>query len=398
MKRLLQSSPVIDPLVVRSLEIIDQFDELIDQSASLADLATRAAEITGLKVGLCDLAGDAVVGQPNSETELVRSAVEQLQHHGVRGRRVELVELDGEPALLASVELAHGRVGVAWLRGASIDDTAHLVAERLAAAAAVTVLRTLTPARNSGSEWTDLLTSLLDEGQAERLGAELRLGPGVARLVVLARPRQPSSISPAALSQVLHRQLSSHGLGVSSMVVRGEAAVVCHDDVRLVSWLAEAVDELARVGVAVDVGIGAPGRLHQLRDSWLQALDALMSCGLLQTSVLRASEAGALSLLRRVPADLVLADRDVQRVRALSTADQGLLRAFLVNGSLRATASAVFLHHTSVRYRLARISEVLELDLALPVAQHRLFVACALLAAVEYESHPRDGQGAVHHL
>ena len=376
MKRLLQSSPVIDPLVARSLEIIDGFDDLIDQSARL----------TGLKVGVCDLANDSIVGQPAAEGEVARAALGELQRSGVRGRRVELVELDEEPTLVASIELAHGCVGVVWLRGAGIDDTAHLVAERLAAAAAVTVLRSLAPARAGNEGWTELLTSLLTEAEAEELGAQLRLGPGVARLVVVARPRPGSSISPAALAQVLHRKLGARGATATSVVVRGDAVVVGPDDSRLTDWLTEATDELGRLGIAVEVGIGAAGRLHQLRDSWLQALDALTSCDLLQAPVLRATEAGALSLLHRIPADLILSDRDVRGVRALSAGDRALLRAFLVSGSLRATASRVFLHHTSVRYRLARIGEALQLDLTLPLVQHRLFVACALLAAVEPES------------
>ncbi len=390
MKRLLQGTPTSDPLLSQSLQIINRFDEMIDESASLTELAQAAEEMTGLEIGVCDLTSEEVVGQPHPEASLTALAVAALHRHGVRGRSVELVDLGGVPALVASVELAHGRVGVVWLRGATIGESAYLVAERLAAAAAVTVLRTTAPARSSGQEWIELLTSLLDESEAERLGSELRLGNGVARLVVVSRPRMKCLMSPAALAHVLHRKLAPSGTAVASMVVRGDAAVVCVDDPRLETWLAEAVDDLARVGVAVDVGIGAPGRLHQLRDSWSQAMDALESCGLAQTSVLRARDAGALSLLRRIPTDLIVGNRDVQRVQALSLGDRDLLRAYLVGGSLRVTAARVNLHHTSVRYRLARIHEAVGLDLADPVAQHRLFVACALLSIVENEAHPWD--------
>lgn len=388
MKRLLQRSPVLDPSLARSLEIIDRFDELIDESASLADLAAEAAAMSGLPVGVVDLASEEVVGHPRAEAARAPAALAAVHRLGVRGREVQATTLDGEPAIVASIELAHGRVGVAWLRGEPADDSAYLVAERLAAAAAVTVLRAPATTRSGGAIGTELLTTLLDEAEADRLGAEMRLAPGIARLVVLARPRSSSLISPAALAQVLHRKLAQPGTAIASVVVRGDAAVVCPDDARLEQWLGAAVAELDRLGVAVDIGIGSAGRLHQLRDSWLQALDALACCDLLESPVLRSSEAGALSLMRRLPADLILADCDVQRVRALTPGDRELLRSFLVTGSLRSTAARVHLHHTSVRYRLARISEAVHLDLADPIVQHRLFVACGLLATVERE--PRE--------
>ena len=113
--------------------------------------------------------------------------------------------------------------------------------------------------------------------------------------------------------------------------------------------------------------------------------------------MLRSSEAGALSLMRRLPADLILADCDVQRVRALAPGDRELLRSFLVTGSLRSTAARVHLHHTSVRYRLARIAEAVHLDLADPIVQHRLFVACGLLATVEREPSEWDDPDGMQH-
>jgi hypothetical protein len=103
MKRLLQRSPVMDPSLARSLEIIDRFDELMDESASLADLAAEAVMMTGLPVGVFDVASEVVVGHPAPEAERAPAALAAVHRLGVRGRGVEATTLDGEPALVASI-------------------------------------------------------------------------------------------------------------------------------------------------------------------------------------------------------------------------------------------------------------------------------------------------------
>ena len=87
-------------------------------------------------------------------------------------------------------------------------------------------------------------------------------------------------------------------------------------------------------------------------------------------------ELGVLALLADIPPERLTSDPCVATLQAFGATENGALHiatleAYCRTGSLRRTAQVLFLHHSSVSSRLARIEEVMNLHLEDPAERFR---------------------------
>jgi DNA-binding PucR family transcriptional regulator len=87
-------------------------------------------------------------------------------------------------------------------------------------------------------------------------------------------------------------------------------------------------------------------------------------------------ELGVLALLAEIPAERLLQAPDLVALEALHATEHGpddiaTLETYFREGSLRQTANALFLHHSTVSARLSRIEETLNWHLDDPTGRFR---------------------------
>ena len=110
-----------------------------------------------------------------------------------------------------------------------------------------------------------------------------------------------------------------------------------------------------------------------------------MDPGLGGTSgVTESADLGILRLLASIPSEQARRDEDFKRIEALDGSSAGvtdleLLATYCDTGSLRKTAERLFLHHTSVLYRVKRLERVLGFDLSSSRGRMRALLAVRLL-------------------
>lgn len=398
MKRLLRQAEATSPETAEIFRVIDEFDGLTAGQLSLEDLVAAAVKASGRTVAVLDtLNGRSVFMErgsvlPLEVSEEGRAAVVTAALNArLRGRRSSIMDAGDHEVLASSLETASGRIGLVWLeRGESawrlLD---HVVAERLAVAAVTSAIQM------SAAHEASLM---VDSASVERLiaggisaseaavhvrQAGLTLGRPLVVVAIGEYPRASSSAD--ALAKAVSRELNRERITSRSSVIAGRAALVVESSPRLVDVLNSMNDGSLGFGSKVNFGVGNPTTPEHLSVSWEQATEALLlqSLGPSDSRATRFSELGLLHLLALIPESEVATFSDYVKVQELATqgsqpSDLELLEAFCETGSLRGAASAVFLHFTSVRSRLARISARLGLDLSNPSDRLRAHVAVKL--------------------
>lgn len=384
--------------VTEWLTVIDEFDQLVADRASLERLVDASVHLTGRRTCVLDaLNGRLCVGAPATPASISdppgddADVITLLTSTRLRGRETGIVEAPDSEVVAASVDDAGGRIGLCWLgRGeAPWRPMDELAVQRLSSAAAINSVRLrderATHSRLDYAALEQLLSGpLTDESAAEAVRrAGLRVGRPLMALA--ARPQPGGTVGPEALAHTLARALEQAGLSSRSTVIGRTAAIVAEASPSINDVLAQATATMARLGVAVEVGAGTPGNASSLHESWKQAAQALLLRPVMaaETPVTHFEDLGVLHLLAEIPTGDLANYRDVIRVAALEAtgspvSDLDLLERYLATMSLRKTARQVLLHHTTVQYRLKRIEQVLGVDLQDPSARLRTQIAMLL--------------------
>jgi len=135
----------------------------------------------------------------------------------------------------------------------------------------------------------------------------------------------------------------------------------------------------------MQMGIGAEVNGTDAERSWQQALLAMrfatppaacLSSGNFGDPVLDYDELGVLALLADIPPERLTGDPCVSALDAFGATDSGAvdittLEVYCRTGSLRRAAEALYLHHSTVSFRLARIEKAMNWDLDDPADRFR---------------------------
>jgi len=220
-------------------------------------------------------------------------------------------------------------------------------------------------------------------GALEELARTLDLdGTTSARVVVLspgrdaAGSREPSEIAlrhalVAARSRSRGEALHAVADGLGYLLHTGSAARSSSGLAGEASTMIRDVQDVAGPRVTVTAGIG--DAVTGLHDAWVSARQARIAADIgrrLGTEqVVAWEDAGVLGLLARVPRDELDVTAVPSALRRLADADTSgrllqTLRAFLDHaGSGPAASEALFIHRTTLYYRLDRIREAAGVDL-----------------------------------
>ena len=398
MREILRVAKARDADVAAWLEVIDQFDHAVAARSSLEELVLLAGDITGATVGVRDewnrVRVEATDGRLDTDDGVGIDVARVAAAQRLRGRTARAVETDRGAVLVSSIELASGRVGVAWLLGTASQEwepTHHLVVERLAGAVAARVLDARK--QRAGASAFDpaaverLLSGGLSEDDLAQAARHAKLTPSDRYVAIALDQDPPNAIDLEALAALAEKAVADRGLAARGAVIGACAAVVA----RAGEMLPEAVAELAhseqQLGFAIRVGVGDATELDQLARSWSHAREALGLRTMVTGDDAPAyfDSLGALHLLAQVPREAVHSSPLVGALgdpacHTGSPTDVEVLEAYLEEGTLRRAGERVFLHHTTVQHRLKSIERRLEMDLREPLTRFRVQLAIRLLA------------------
>jgi hypothetical protein len=384
--------------VTEWLGVIDEFDQLVADRATLERLVDTAIALTGRRGCVLDaLNGRLCTGRPDVPSAIAEppgddgGVITTLTATRLRGRETGIVDVGGSEVVAASVDDAGGRIGACWLDQGEepwrpIDE---LVVQRLSSAAAINSVRLrderATRSRLDYAALEQLLSTPMNDEAAAEAVKRAGLRPGRELMALAARPQPGGNVGPEALAQTLSRSLEKAGLSSRSGVIGRTAAIVVEAGGTIDEILGEAAMNMSRLGVNIEVGAGAAGPASALHTSWRQAAQALLLRPVmaLATPVTHFEELGVLHLLAEIPTGDLARYPDVVRVAGLEAtgapvSDLDLLERYLATMSLRQTAQQVLLHHTTVQYRLKRIEQLLGVDLQDPAARLRTQIAILL--------------------
>ncbi|WP_214322385.1 helix-turn-helix domain-containing protein [Nonomuraea sediminis] len=316
MRGLLLRLSTLDADAESAVRVIAYFDSLVRDHVTVPSLLMATARLAQCPVGL----HDAATGRTYRADLTVETVAAPPE-----GTRLVWMERDGEP---------HG-----------LDE---IVLERFAVAAEVTLER----ATAQDPALVELALSA-DIGEAERTRALRLLGFG-----------------PAMPVQAL--AVSGEVAGIRALGGHVRVARVGAVDAVLTSPAVQALPDGARVGIGPEL----PGL--RVAESWAGARTALRFTGP-HDRVVRWSELGALALFADLPPAAIEELPDVRAARRLGEEALTAVRALCVAGSIRAAATTVHLHHSSMAARIARAESVLGFSLADSAGSLRAHLALALV-------------------
>ncbi|WP_029260830.1 MULTISPECIES: hypothetical protein [unclassified Microbacterium] len=310
MQDLLGRLTALDPDASETLKVVSYFDALVARSVGVESMLRGAAVLSGATVGQRD------------------------------GRHIVRVRADGvridpvEPSPSWPVRES-GPDAVAWIeREGDAHSNDAMILERLSLALGIIRAR-----RTVGPESAVELAISSYAGAEERAAAlpRLRLSAGMLRLV--ASPPEPAPLPTHPSAVVATR----HGLTRATIID-------AQTDVREV-WPDTA---------ALRLGVGLAGPGDQLPQSWASALVAvrLTSPG---EPVVDAADLGALLLVADAAESSPL-HPDAAALAALDARSRELLDAVAEEQSVRAAATRLGRHHSSVQERLTVLVETLGYD------------------------------------
>lgn len=237
-----------------------------------------------------------------------------------------------------------------------------------------------TPQDSARSE--ALVAGMLGTDEAEREASlvELKAAPGAVRVVTVSlRHNKDAELTAIALR---------HALVAARSRSRGDALHTVVGDVGHLVYLSTSARDLDTVvaeaevmardagdvagkGAAVTAGVGAPA--DGLNDAWISArqasLSAIVARRLGGDTVVAFERAGVFGVLARVHTadlDITAVPHELRRLAEVDRSGRLLdtLRAFLDHaGSGPGAADALFIHRTTLYYRLDRIRDAVGIDL-----------------------------------
>lgn len=323
MQELVGRLTALDPEASETLKVVSYFDALVSTGVGAESLLRGAAALAGATVGL---------------------------RHGERSLRMgaDGARLPGGAAPEAG-GLAREADGIrVWIER---DGPPHvndaMVLERLAIALSITQARRGT-----------------DDGGA----VDAALSPQATddeRAIALARLRMDAA--PALRVLALPADAPAPGLGPSAVVVtpRGPArAVICDADVE--------------VAVPGRHGVGLAVPRERIAESWASALIALRLADA-EHPVVSAEDLGGVLLVAEASDARPAPHPDAVALAGLDARALELLDALADTGSVRAVATRLGMHHSSVQQRVGVLASALGYDPRAPYGRIRYAIARTLL-------------------
>lgn len=356
-----------DSLAESGLKVIGYFDALVEHRATLEACVRAAAALSQCEAGLRDKTSPACVRY---------------------NRRGLLLDGPAAPTTSHAVRIGDRNVGEVWLErkeGPALLD--ELIVERLALAAGVLWRASPRPSR-SVAGLIELVvgtrSTTEDRGRALKL-----LGLSAERaLDVAAVAGADADTLGADLARV--HQWTLQGLReddqivVRSALVGNAGVVLAQPRLRPVGDPDGARPPLSDVTAGLVVGTARGRAAAHAADAWGEAQTATRFCGLLGFgNVVDYDDLGSLAMLADLPQMAIGSNSDVRAVAELASTPRGLktletLQQRLASGSIREAATALYLHHSSVRYRLRHAEESLDLKLNEPRDRLRAELAVIL--------------------
>lgn len=329
----------LDPHAEGALRVIEYYDALVEHAATLEACVRASASLSGCIAGLRD-------------DESAWAA--RYNEAGVA------VEGESAPSMVQAVRVETREVGSVWLeRAGDSEELDELVLERFARAAGALWKRSPRASRSIGSLVQSVLSSDISPDALERELRRLRFDPsrpidvaavvtddvaGLAEQVTLVR--DVIAPSPPDGAHVVWAAVGNVGviLGQSFSVTAGsDLPPTCR----------------SRIGLS----LASPAQL--IAESWRRANAAARFGRILGFGpIVNHEDLGALVLLGEVAPRSVAANEDCRRLRELAEGPRGQealesLDAFLVHDSVRQAASAMFVHHSTLHYRISQIEKTL---------------------------------------
>ncbi|MGW2215997.1 helix-turn-helix domain-containing protein, partial [Nonomuraea sp. NPDC001684] len=339
MQGLLLRLSTLDTDAESAVRVIAYFDSLVRDHVTVPVLLAATARLARCPVGL----HDATAGRRLRTSPDGRAADARTPGTGKRAG-------EGPQEEARARELSDG-LGSVWMEreGAphGLDD---IVLERFAAAAELTLERAAAQAREGRDPALVELVLSAETGEAERARALRLLG-----------------FAPSTPLQALAFALPGDPLaaGLRAMGHRVRTARIGDTQAALVATTVEGeLPEGARVGIGPEL----PG--SHAAESWAKARTALRFTGP-HDRVVRWTDLGALALFADLPGPAVAELADVRAMARLSDDHLLAVRALCSAGSVRAAATGVHLHHSSMAARIARAESALGFSLADPAGRLR---------------------------
>jgi hypothetical protein len=349
-----------DSSAVRGLQVIEFFDQLLSHRADAEAVARATAVLSETTAGIIfDEAGEVHVVDPSGRT---------LDTSG-----------PGADALISDIIVGNDPVGRVWLERrdeADGHEWDELIIARLALTMAALYSRSYGDDTQVGLTNPALLHTLLSDhaGEAETARAArllgFRVGQRVRVLAVHAEARV-EKILPALRAAV-----------AGATGGRTVAAPMTND---LAVLIAAGADPRTPTPPGIAVCVGPEVAIEQCGRSWSQVRRGI------RFATLRADPSDWV-LAEELGCVLALADLDPQRIMSLpdvhavaelagsrsGRTDMKILDQLGRRGSLREIATALHMHHSSVAYRVDRISELLGFDVRSSDGRYRARTALLL--------------------
>jgi hypothetical protein len=369
MRSLLLRLSALDADAATAFRVIAFFDALVEHHASAEALVRALSGLAECGCGMQLADGRqwrfAPDGQPLSGPAHIVSAQAQFDANDIAGR-LWLERPDGP---------------------GPFDD---LILER-ASLAAHGLLADQRPRRTAGLVDPSLMEVVLStqESLADRCRALRALGLIPNRpLRVAAVSVDPDRDPAVEVVSLIARAQTSRSAHVA--VVGSVAAVLFSQQTKRSSPAPELRSalrhqNLERPNSGVQMGIGAEVNGTEAARSWQQALLAMrfatppttcLSAGDYGEPVLDYDELGVLALLADIPRERLTGDPCVSALDAFGASESGAvdiatLEVYCRTGSLRRAAEALYLHHSTVSFRLARIEKAMNWHLDDPADRFR---------------------------
>lgn len=336
----------LDAGAASSVRVIDYFDALIRHRADVPTAVRAAAALGECTVGI----------------SLIRDGNAPVNLRCGPGGGV-LSAADGEPQVAERL-VGDGLSGRVWIeRDGQPHPLDALLVERLALTVTAIAARTGRPAPTSATRSADLLFAA-DREAAESSCTALHIAPDS-----LVRVASATGIRTSLVEMLPGEPAAGHS---TEVVRKDERLLVCTHNTGVPP---------CPVQHGVRIGLSFAVEARDVRDHVRTAQFARDNATADEPAVV-ADELGALVLMSPEPVADLCAIPDLRALQTMPLQHgQELLRtldAYLYSGSLRAAATRLNLHHTSVSQRLAKLSQ--HLGFPVEAARYRARAAALIIA------------------
>lgn len=348
----------LDPHTEGALKVIEFYDTLVEHAATLEACVRASGSLSRCVAGLRD----------HDSTWSIRFNEMGFPAEG-----------DPSPSMTQVVRVETSVVGEVWLeRPGEPGDLDELILERFARAAGA-LWRRNTPVRSVASRVQSLLlTDLTPEDREKMLW---RLGFDLSRPLNLMAVQPDDVLTLATELTRVRDAVAQAGPDPQPAVcaaIGSVGAIIAQPVSQSEDTSLRALPEdcRARIGLRRDCQVA------DLPDAWQKANAALRFGRVLGFGpVVDHHELGALELLEGITSGAVARNDDVRRLDELAASrngDQALrtLEAFLIHDSVRKAAASMFVHQSTLQYRLAQLE--LALGFSLTSQKGRLRAAVAV--------------------